>query len=560
MSEFPTLRTLLEEAVRDTPRSHVFMRWFANGAWQQRTYAETLERVRILAEWFGSAGLLPRQTRVALLLPNCPHWIEVYLAVVGIAGAVVPIDPKLTAPEVHHILEDSGASFIVTDTAHLPLVSTLAPTLPALQRVLLAGLAEVPATPECVLPCASVEAVIDAFPGDVPLRFWNAPTRIPTPDDLCGLLYTSGTTGKPKGAMLTHGNFSADAIGALHLISEFVTPQDDFLVVLPLFHAFAFTTNFVVALRAHSSISFLRSLRTLVEDLNTLHSTVLMTVPLMAEKLHARLMTAFRASLAGRLLHCALPRLAGRRVLAALGGKLRLIVVGGAKADPHILRDFARMGINMVEGYGLTECAPVVCVNPPRRNRIGTIGPAVGGIELRIASPDARGVGELQVRGAITFRGYWNNASATEEAYTDDWLRTGDLATMDAEGYVTLCGRVKSLIVNREGKNIYPEEVEQAIARDPLVGEVVVIPYHTHGEPGEKVGAILSVNRDALNALHPGSTPEEVETLLRDAVKRQCRALASYKHPRKVKISLDPLALTSTHKVRRCLYAGTLDD
>ncbi len=557
MTAFPTLRELLEAAVLEEPRDHIFARWYAEGAWQTRTYAETLERVRALSEWLGAHGVVPRATRVALLLPNMPEWIELYLAVVGLSGTVVPIDPKLTLSELHHILSDSGAGLLLTDAPHLSALAGVLPTLPALHTALVVG----KAVPEKMpLEVATLDEALESVPTDTPLRFWDAPEARPSPEDICAILYTSGTTGKPKGAMLTHRNFAADAIGALRLLAEYVTPRDNFMVVLPLFHAFAFTANFVVALRAHASLSYLRSLRTLVPDLCYLHPTVLMTVPLMAEKLHTRLMEQVQARIWGRLLHLFLPRIVGKRVLAGLGGALRLIVVGGAKADPAILRDFNRMGIPMAEGYGLTECAPVVSVCPPKRIRIGTIGPAIGGVEVRVAQPDAHGVGELHVRGPITFLGYWQNPAATEAMYDGDWLRTGDLASVDAEGYITIRGRAKALIVNREGKNIYPEEVEQAIAREPLVGAVVVIAYAKKGEPGEKVGALVSPNRELLARCYPEATETEVEALLREAVKRQCATLATYKHPRKVVVSQTPLTLTSTQKVRRCLYAGTLDE
>lgn len=555
---FPTLRTLLETAVQAVPRNHIFTRWFANGAWQHRTYAETLDRVRILAEWFGTHGLIPRKTHVALLLPNGPDWIESYLAVTSIAGAIVPIDPKLTAPELHHILSDSEATFLVTDPAHLPLVKEVAPTLPALQQLLLtAAPIDIPAP----LPTTLLPSLFHDYPDDHSRRVWDDPSCIPTPEDLCGILYTSGTTGKPKGAMLTHRNFSADAIGALTLISEYVTPKDDFLVVLPLFHAFAFTANFVVALRAHARLSFLRSLRTLQADLAALHPSVLMTVPLMAEKLHNHLLETFHSTLLGRFIHRFLPRLAGRKILAALGGRLRLIIVGGAKADPTVVGDFVRMGIPLSEGYGLTECAPVVSVCPPSHIRVGSIGPVIDGIQARIHNPNNNSVGELQIRGPITFRGYWHNDEATQNIYDGDWLKTGDLARIDAQGYLTICGRAKTLIVNREGKNIYPEEVEQAIGRSPLISAVVVLAYHTHGEPGEKVGALIAPNREALARQYPATTtPEAISALLREAVKHQCQALAAYKHPRKIVISPTPLLMTSTQKVRRHAYAGTLDE
>lgn len=551
-----TLRSLLETAVSSLPRSHVFFRYYAAKEWKTQTYAETLDRVRVLAEWFGAQGLQPRRTHVAILLPNGPEWLECFLAVTWLAGVVIPIDPKLTAPELHHILSDSEAELLVTDAAHLPLIREVLPTLTGLRHILLAAPGDTPLP----LPITTLQEAFASIPNDRPQRFRDDPDYRPRPDDLCSILYTSGTTGKPKGAMLTHRNFVADTRGALTLICDYVTPQDDFYVVLPLFHAFSFTANFLVALASRASLTFMRSLRTVTEDLKTLRPTVLMTVPLMAEKIHARLMEKVFAGTWSRLVYRLTPKVIGKHLLAAMGGRLRLIIVGGAKADTAILSSFNRMGIPMAEGYGLTECAPVVSVCPPRRIRIGTIGPAIGGIEVKIDSPDKNGIGELLVRGPITFRGYWKNPEATEEVYAGDWFKTGDLASIDSKGFIAIRGRAKSLIVNREGKNIYPEEVEQAIAREPLVGAAVVIPWQTKGEPGEKVGALISINTDLAARLFPGATPEELEARVRQAVKTQCAALAAYKHPRKVVISPTPLTLTSTQKVRRCLYAGALDD
>ncbi len=555
--ESMTLRTLLENAVKAVPQTHTYARWYEAGKWQTRSYAETYQRVQHLAEWFGQHGVRPRQSHVALILPNCPTWVELYLAVVGLGAVVVHVDPKLTAAELHHILSDSNAEMVLTDAAHLPTLAQLVSTLPDLRQVVLTT---APKEKDFPLPIATLEELLACEPVAGACAFWEEPAYRPEPDDICGILYTSGTTGKPKGAMLTHRNFVADAQGTLALFEGMLTPDDNMLVVLPLFHAFAFTGNFVLSLLTQMSLSYLRSLRTVGEDLRTCQSSVLMTVPLMAEKLHHRLLESIKASWKSRVMLRLFPKIVGRRVHEALGGKLKMIFVGGAKCDTHIQRDFLRMGITMVEGYGLTECAPIVSVCPPKAIRVGTIGVAVRGIEVRIAHPNEQGVGELQVRGPINFPGYWNNEGATAATFEDGWLKTGDLAAIDKDGYITIRGRAKALIVNREGKNIYPEEVEQAIIREPLVDAVLVLAYHVKGEAGEKVGALITPNHELIERQHPGASEAEVEAMLREAVKQQCAALAAYKHPRKVVISTTPLERTSTSKIRRGVYVGALDE
>jgi len=277
------------------------------------------------------------------------------------------------------------------------------------------------------------------------------------------------------------------------------------------------------------------------------------------EKVEEKINAGFLPKL---LLKLGLGKVVGKGVLKNLGGRLRLFIVGGAPCPVHVLDGFTRLGITIVEGYGLTECSPVVSVNPIYAPRIGTIGKVVANNEVRIAEPDAQGVGELQVRGSIVMKGYLNNPEATQEAFDGEWLRTGDLASIDADGYITIRGRKKALIVNREGKNIYPEEVEGVIARHPFIGDIVVIGYTTGGIAGERVGGIVSPNMEAITAAHNGQEPawEEVERLVREAAVEQCQELADYKRLRKTLVQREPLERTSIQKVRRVTYQGRLDE
>ena len=534
------------------------LKYFLDKNWHSRTFAEFLSGVRKTAEAYGTTfSMKPREENVALILPNSPTWMEVYLACSGAGVSVVSIDPKLHNDEVAYILSDSGAVVVTTDRAHLDMMRAIVPNLPSVRAVVLVdgegtyeAIGTVPVHALAVL-CADVHDT----------SWYDA--HVAETGDVASIIYTSGTTGKPKGAMLTHGNFTADAEGALEAFNESITSKDSFLVVLPLFHAFSFCTNFVVPLLTGSAMLFVRSLYTIGEDVKTLRPTVVMGVPLLAEKIYDKIDAKLNASKKARILmKIGLRKLVFGAVKKGLGGRLRFMIVGGAPCPRHVLEGFKKIGITMLEGYGLTECAPVVSIAGPKCARIGTIGAKIANIEIRLADQNAQGVGELQVKGPITMKGYWHNAAATEEAFDGEWLKTGDLASVADDGLITICGRKKALIVNREGKNIYPEEVENHLATDPLIADCVVIGYTVGGVPGEKVGCVVHPNMDML-AEQNGGEPvawEEAEKIAKNHIHKRCQELADYKRIRKVVISKEPLVRTSIQKVKRVTYKGTLDE
>jgi long-chain acyl-CoA synthetase len=554
-----TLRTLLEEAAANRPDS-IALRYRRDNAWQSRTYAELALGVRQMGEAFGQLGLQPGADQVALMLENGPEWVETYLATAGSGVPVVPLDPKLRAAEVAFILQDSGAAALFTDTRHLALLEVILPELSAVRFIVVTDGGLEPLAPIAGRPCFDYETLRAGVLGQRLAWYANHP---PAPQSIASIIYTSGTTGKPKGAMLSHTNFCSDAIGSFDVLGDAITPKDDFLVVLPLFHSFSFTANLVIPLAKGCGMYFVESLRTVADDIKVLRPSVLMAVPLLAEKLFTKIDDRLKHNrVAQLLLKLGLGRLVGRQVLKGLGGRLRFLFVGGAPCPLHVLQGFRRLGVPIIEGYGLTECSPVVSATNLTESRVGTIGKKLPNIEVRLAEVNEQGVGELQIRGPIVMKGYYNNLEATREAFDGEWLRTGDLASIDGDGYLTIRGRKKALIVNREGKNIYPEEVENALARDPFIADVIVIGYTVGGVPGERVGAILTPDLDAIKAAYAGQEPpwERVEQLLRERVHAQCESLAEYKHPRKLEIRREPLERTSIQKVRRIAYQGKLDE
>jgi long-chain acyl-CoA synthetase len=552
-----TIRELLEKN-NDKFGSGKAMTWCQDKVWQSRTWAELYARVRDLAEGYGTRfGLEPGRDNTSIILANCPEWIECYLAQSGAGVSVVPMDPKLHEAEVEYILKDAEATVVTTDKAHLRMMMNLVPKLPKLRGIVI------------------IDGVIFEGQkiGDVKvvgydkLRVsgggaWYAAHK-PAPEDVASIIYTSGTTGKPKGAMLTHNNFVSDVEGALATFNVSVTVADSLLVVLPLFHAFSFTANLMVALYIGTELKFVESLRTVGRDINILKPTAIMAVPLLAEKLFDKLDEGLNNSKAAQfLLKLGLRGVVWHMILKKLGGKLRFMITGGAPCPKHVLEGFRRIHVKFIEGYGLTECAPVVSVTDYRSNRIGTIGRPCKGVEVRLADKNDAGVGELQVKGPIVMKGYFHNEKATKEAFDGDWFATGDLASMDEEGYITIRGRKKALIVNREGKNIYPEEVENAISKDPSVQDIIVVGYTQGGIPGERVGAIVYPNEEWFAEQNGGVKPDwaEVEKTVSKRVQERSAELADYKRVRKVVVYREPLERTSVGKVRRVTYKGKLDE
>jgi len=517
-----------------------------------------LRGVREMGEAYGTRfSLQPQRENVALILPNGPEWLECYLAQSGAGVAVVPLDPKLRDDEVAYILENSGAVVVTTDSHHIPMMEAIAPKLPALRAVVVVG----GGAPEKVgeLPVYDYESLRK------PLEGGKAPwydANKAKDDDVASVIYTSGTTGKPKGAMLTHGNFTSDAEGAFGAFGMPITKEDTFLVILPLFHAYAFCTNFVVPMMKGSPMFFNESLRTIGEDMKTLSPSIVMAVPLLAEKMYDKIKKNIQSSIMARILMAVgLGFIVTRKILQGLGGKLRFMIVGGAPCPKEVLEGYKRLGINLLEGYGLTECSPVVSVAGPDCARIGTIGHKLTNIEIRLADQNENGVGELQVKGPVVMRGYWKNEEATADAFDDGWLRTGDLADIGPDGLITIRGRKKALIVNREGKNIYPEEVENCIGADPILQDLVVIGYKVGKDPGEHVGVIIHPNEDLIKErTGKAMSWEDMERMVNLGVRQRCAKLADYKRPRKIVIWKEPLERTSIQKVRRVAYQGKLDE
>jgi long-chain acyl-CoA synthetase len=461
---------------------------------------ELFERVRDLSLGLSALGL-SRGDRVALIAESRPEWILTDLAVATAGAVTVPIYPTLSAAQARYILQDCGARIAVVSTpAQLEKVQAVRHQLPAIEAVILMDTtpSDTAAATPSVLSFDELRerghARMVAEWG-VAREFRDA-ARAVKPDDLATIIYTSGTTGEPKGVMLTHGNLVANMMQGAEALE--VHHEDVALSFLPLSHAFERMVCYVYLLQGVTMI-FAESIETVGRDVAAVKPTVLTGVPRLYEKMHARItqagqsgsaaksaifrwavgvgMARGRALLSGRrpapllALQASLAdRLVFAKVRNGVGGRLRYLVSGSAPLPVPVAEFFHGLGLPIIEGYGLTETAPILTVNPASAPRRGTVGRPVSGVELRIAAD-----GEVLARGPNIMSGYYNKPEATAEAIKDGWFHTGDIGSIDADGYLAITDRKKDLLVTSGGKKIAPQPIENVLKQSPLISEAVVL-------------------------------------------------------------------------------------
>jgi long-chain acyl-CoA synthetase len=497
------------------------------------------------------AGVKPGD-RVGLLAENSVDWLLADIAILTAGAVNVPPHAPLTARQVQFQLHDAGASWlIVSDAAQLEKVCQVRSELPALRGVV-------------AFDRAVAGGEVASWGGFLQ-RGRQALSRHGAelarreerlgPDDLATIMYTSGTTGNPKGVMLTHGNLLSNALASAAV--EAPDPDSVVLTWLPLTHIYARTCDHYQCIAAGITVALAESGETLVENLKEIEPTHLSSVPRFYEKV----LTAVADPDPGRT---------AKNLKKIFGPRIHWLSSGGAPLPLPIARAYVDAGLPLYQGYGLTESSPVISFNHPGANKLGTVGQALPGVEVRIA-PD----GEILTRGPHVMKGYWNNPSATAESIRDGWLHTGDLGTLDKDGFLSITGRKKELLVMSNGKKVVPSYLEGLLLSDPCIDQAVVC-----GEGKNFLTALLVPHwgnvRTTLRErgvqlpreIENGSPPPAVTKFLEERVKAALKDVSSGEQVKKFLIVPRPFSvaadeLTVSLKLRRNMvvnkYAGQIE-
>jgi long-chain acyl-CoA synthetase len=558
----------LTEILRDSAErfsDQPAQRFFNGSTWVDRSYRELWEDVQATCRGLLALGVEPGD-RVGIMSATRPEWVLADYAILCADAVTVPIYPSSAPEQVRHICEDAGIGWVITEN------STLAQKLPDSVR--------------CIVMTGD-DAKHRAL---ATLKIAGTPVApVHGREDLATLVYTSGTTGLSKGVMLTHGNLLANLESIVRIAQDRplmrMTRADVALSFLPLSHILE-RTGHNVLLHEGVTIAYARSADDLAEDLLTIRPTLMIAVPRVFEKIYARIVTQvgqysvlkrslFEAGVrAGKNYYRQLvshpqtaeprpwtltwyDRLVLQKIRAAIGGRLRYVIAGGAPLSPEIGLFFFAVGIPVLEGYGLTETAPVLTVNVPDWPRYGTVGGALPGVEIAIADD-----GEILARGPNVFTGYWHLDEETRAALVDGWFHTGDLGELTDDGYLRVTGRKKQLIVLSTGKNVSPQVVEQKLMLSPLIEQAVVLGNHR-----KFVAALLYLEPGRVRnwAQGRGKADEALLTLASDPdlmahaleeVRRVTADLAPFEQPKRVALLPEPLSeergeLTPSLKVKQ---------
>lgn len=501
--------------------------------------------------------------RIAIIGETCPEWIETFFAVISSGSVAIPFDKELLFTEIKGFMDISKADAIFFSPKYAKNYTALKESgaLDNVECIIPANLSEMEGIEdERIVPFYDLVASADAetiMPSDI--------MRAKPRGEMCVMLFTSGTTGSSKCVMLSERNIMACANAACESTDFY--DHDVLLSVLPLHHTYELAINVAIMMYG-ATVCINDNLKNVLKNLKLFKPTGLVLVPLFLttfnkkiwdevkkKGMEKKLKLGMTASNALRMVGVDMRDKLFSEILAAFGGNLKKIICGGAAMEASLMKTFDTLGVTVCEGYGITECSPLIAVNPYYKRKVGSVGPAVPCCEVRIdgESTDEKGrvVGEIIVKGENVMIGYYDNEEANHDVFTDDgWFRTGDLGYMDSEGYIYITGRKKSVIVLNNGKNVFPEEIEEYLSKIEVIKECVVV-GRDKGDGSEiMLTAVVFPDFDA----YPDGEPIDN---IADDIKKQIldmnRQLPSFKQIRNIDIRKTEFEKTTTRKIKRFL-------
>ena len=554
------LKHMLETSVELFPDNVAFWQKFKKGEpYTPITYKETLADVNALGTALISRGL--KDKKVGVIGENSYFWAVSYLAVACGVGVVVPLDKELSPSELEQLVEQSGVSCVIMSSKYkLTFKSMLERKVGNLEFLVDTGadstVDRVYTYKDMISEGKNLIALGDRAYLDAEID----------PEALGVLLFTSGTTGVSKGVMLSHRNICSEIMLAPLLIKY--TQDDIFFSVLPLHHTYECTCGFLVSVYRGSSIGYCEGLKYIQKNLQELRPTIFCGVPLIFDNLQNAIMKNVRKQgkealvqrvmKAGRFTErfgIGLPKMLLGKIRDVFGGRMRLLVSGGAAIRPEIMRFFNDLGFIMIQGYGLTECAPLAAAIPTEKKyyNFDSVGRLMDQLEVKIIDKDDEGVGEICIKGPNVMMGYYNNPEETAKSLIDGWFHTGDLGYVDKNKYIYITGRKKNVIITANGKNVYPEELENYLEESLFISESMVW-SGDDGKGNEKtIIATIKPDMDEVrNYLGDGADdPESIRELIQSEVDRINEPQPLFKKIGRVIIKMDDFEKTTTKKIKR---------
>jgi len=530
------------------------------GAYSPILYRQVKEDIDALGTKLQDMGL--KGEKIAIIGENSYLWIVAYLAVVNGIGVVVPIDRELRPKEVRNLIERAEVSTIIHSKKMTKTVQQILKETEAVRYTICMNSEDISKdnsnTDNMHLESLIEEGKALLAAGD--RRFLDAEID---GDALCSLLFTSGTTGLAKGVMLSHRNIIAN----VYNMSKYVKIEEDGigLSVLPMHHAYEMTCHIFTGFYQGISVAICEGLKYILKNMSEAHATVMLSVPLVFESMHRKIWK--RAEVSGKAERMRkmiavsrklklynnqrLVRAIFKDVHAVTGNNVQLFITGGAAINPKVIEDFEAMGFPMIQGYGMTENAPIIAVNRCSYSKADSVGPPLPGTEVRIVHTDQTGLGEIVCKGPSVMLGYYNDEEETQQVLKDGWLYTGDYGYVGKDGLLYVSGRKKNVIVTKNGKNIFPEEVEFYLTESEYIEEALV-----HGITDEKSGttiikAAIYPNYALLEEESRQMSEEEMKVFFKEIVDEINEQMPRYKHVKRFAIRKTEFDKTTTRKIKR---------